>query len=86
MREQSTSGVFPLLCSVGSFVRERLLCIAFLHFRCFRFFFLLSLFLCLACSAYYSANEDGKQVKKELRSQVNQVNRFLYFTSGLTNF
>ena len=31
--EQSTSGVFLLLCSVRSFVRERLLCIAFLRFR-----------------------------------------------------
>ena len=52
----------------------------------FSFFFLLSLFLCLACSADYSANEDRKQVKTELRSQVNQVNGFLYFTSGLKNF
>ena len=43
-REQSTSGVFLLLCSVRSFVRELLLCIAFLRFRSFPFFFLLSLF------------------------------------------
>ena len=85
-REQSTSGVFLLLCSVRSFVRERLLCIAFLRFRSFRFFFLLSMFLCLACSADYSADEDRKQVKTELGSQVNQVNGFLYVTSGLKNF
>ena len=85
-REQSTSGVSLLLCSVRSFVRERLLCIAFLRFRYFCFFFLLSLFLCLACSADYSANEHRKQVRTELRSQVNQVNGFLYFISGLKNF
>ena len=84
-REQSTSGVFLLPCSVRSFVRERLLCIAFLRFRSFRFFSSLHVF-CLACSADYSANEDRKQVKTELRSQVNQVNGFLYFTSGLKNF
>ena len=78
--------MFLLLCSVGLFVRERLLCIAFLRFRSFRFFFPLSLFLCLACSADYSSNEDRKQVKTELRSLVNQVNGFLYFTSGLKNF
>ena len=83
--EQGTSGVFLLLCSVRSFVRKRLLCIAFLRFRSFRFF-LLSMFLPLACSADYSANEDRKQVKTELGSQVNQVNGFLYFTSGLKNF
>ena len=85
-REQSTSGVLLLLCSVRSFVRERLLCIAFLRLRPFLFFFLLSLFLCLACSADYSANADRKRVKTELRSPVNQVNGFLYFTSGLKNF
>ena len=37
--EQSTSGVFLLLCSVRSVVRERLLCIAFLRFPFFCFFF-----------------------------------------------
>ena len=46
-REQSTSGVFLLLCSVRSFVRERLLCIAFGLFVFFffspRFFALLAL-------------------------------------------
>ena len=84
MREQSTSGVFLLLCSVRSFVRERLLCIAFRSFRFF--FFLLSLFLCHACSADYSANVDEKRVTTELRSPVNQVNGFLYVTSGLKNF
>ena len=46
MREQSTSGVFLPLCSVRSFVRKRLLCIAFL---CFRFAFA-SLFFSLLVS------------------------------------
>ena len=49
-REQNTSGVFLLLCSVRSFVRERLLCIAFLRFRSFRFFSSLPVSLpCLLC-------------------------------------
>ena len=46
-REQSTSGVCLLLCSVRSFVRERLLCIAFLRFRSFRFFFFSPFFFAL---------------------------------------
>ena len=46
-REQSTSGVFLLLCSVRSFVRERSLCIAFLRFRSFRFFFFSPCFFAL---------------------------------------
>ena len=78
--------MFLLLCSVRSFVCEQLLCIACLRFPSFRFVFLLSLFLCLACSAHYSANADRKQVKTELGHPVNQVNGFLYFTSGLKNF
>ena len=51
-REQSTSGVFLLLYSVRSFVRERSLCIAFLRFR-FAFASLFSSLLlslpCLLC-------------------------------------
>ena len=46
-REQSTSGVFLLLCTVRSFVCERLLCIAFLRLRSFRLFFFSPCFFAL---------------------------------------
>ena len=39
--------MFLLLCSVRSFVPERLLCIAFLRFRSFRFFFFSPCFFAL---------------------------------------